>query len=103
MSNLISINNKVVVEPYKGSNKPVGKVSSGFATVKQKDTLIGLKVLADFTMKTNSSEILIVKGQTVYFSEEVLATHDWAKKTYECDAIEGRFSLAEAAYMVLVK
>ena len=97
-------NNKLILEPYQSSGKVEAKVSSGFAMVKQKSTLIGLKCLMSTQVMANEKmSIEVTKGQIVYFPEEVLHTSDWSKKTYDCDAVEGKFIIAESFHAVFVK
>ena len=95
--------NKLALEPYEGSGKIEAQVSSGFATVKQKTTLVGLRLLADVRIIQNGSILLCVgKGAKIYFTEETLHAAAWSKKTYECAAIEGKFILAEPSQVELV-
>lgn len=100
---MISVNNKLMLEPYKGKGKLESRVTSGFATVKQKDTLVGLKLLADGRVVIGKDMLEVKKGQTVYFSEEILHAHDWAKKTFNLENSDERFIIAEAAHVVAVE
>lgn len=86
-----SVNNKLILEPYKGQRKIEATVKSGFATVKQRSTLIGLKLLSDANVVPNGSgKILTIKaGSIVFFEESVLATEGWAKNTYTVDGDGG--------------
>ena len=96
--------NKVVVEPYKNKGKIESEISGGFATIKQKRNLVGLKVLMDSKVLLGESTIMkIEKGSVVYFNEEVLHSYEWAKRTYECPEIKEVFMLAEPGYIVMVK
>lgn len=99
-----SCNNNLVLEPYKGSNKiETTGVSTGFATVKQKSNLIGLKSLANgIIVGVGGVQENVEKGQTVYFEEEQLHAGGWAKKTYTCEGIEGGFILAPGNLAVMV-
>lgn len=99
-----SINNRLILEPYKGSNKVEAKINSGFATVKQKSTLIGLKLLVGASVITmNGKEQNYQPGSIAYFEEETLHASAWAKKTYECDSINEKFIIAEFDQVVLIK
>ena len=100
---MIAANNKLILEPYKGSGKIESKVSSGFATIKQKSTLIGLKLLADGKVAIGKDMIDVKKGQTVFFSEEILHAHDWSKKTFNLEGSEEKFIIAEAAHVVAIQ
>ena len=97
-------NNKLILEPYEGSGKVVANTHSGFSTIKQKSTLVGLKCLMSTQIVLNDAlSFAIEKGQTVYFQEEVLHSSDWSKRTYDCEAIEGKFIIAEEVHAVFVK
>jgi hypothetical protein len=100
---MISVNNKLVLEPYKGVSKVEAKVTSGFATIKQKNTLVGLKLLADGRLAIGKDMIEVKKGQTVFFPEEILHASDWSKKLFNLDGSEEKFILGEASYAVAVK
>lgn len=101
---MISVNNKLILEPYKGSRKIEANTSSGFATIKQKSTLIGLKALIDAQITSSGGkDVKIKKNSTVFFEEEVLYSSAWAKKTYQCDGIEDKFIIADYSQVVIVK
>lgn len=100
---MISVNNKLILEPYKGDGKIKASVNSGFAQIKQKSTLIGLKVLADASINAANSSFEITKGSTVYIEEEVLHTQDWSKRTYETEDIDGKFIMVDYHYIRIVK
>jgi hypothetical protein len=99
---MISVNNKLVLEAYKGKGKIETKITSGFATVKQKDTLVGLKLMADGKVTIGKDMMDVKKGQTVFFSEEILHASDWSKKTYSIEGSEDKFIIAEALYAIAV-
>ena len=100
---MITINNKLILEPYKGKNKIEAQVTSGFATVKQKSTLIGLKLLADGKVAIGKDMVDVKKGQTIFFPEEILHAHDWSKKTFNLEGSEQKFIIAEALHAVAVE
>ena len=102
MNKMTTVNNRLILEAYKGSGKLESKVKSGFATVKQKDTLVGLKVLADGYVNIGKDTLKVTVGQKVFFSEEVLYAYDWAKKTYNLEGSETRFIIAESVHAVAV-
>ena len=99
----MTVNNKLMLEPYKGAKKIEGQ-GTGFSTIKQKSTLIGLKVLADGKVPLGREQFLEVKkGQTVYFAEEILFAHEWSKKTYNLENKEDeKFILGEALHVVAI-
>lgn len=102
---MMTVNNKLMLEPYKGSKKIEGKVVSGFSTIKQKSTLIGLKLVADGKIPLGREAFLEVKaGQTVYYSEELLHASEWATKVYNLESTEDKkFILGEALHVVSVE
>jgi hypothetical protein len=100
---MISINSKLILEPYKGKGKAEAEVKSGFASIKQKSTLVGLKLLADGRVTIGKDMVDVKKGQVVFFPEEVLHIHDWSKKTYNLEGGEERFIIAEAVHAVAVE
>lgn len=100
----MTLNNKLILEPYKGEHKVKASINTGFATVAQKSNLIGLKALSDGLISLgNSHNVEIKVGQIVYYEEEVLHASGWSKKAYSCDAIEGKFILAPANQAVMVR
>lgn len=100
---MISVNNKLILEPYKGKGKIEAQVNSGFASIKQKSTLIGLKLLADGRVAIGKDMLELKKGQTVYFSEEILHSQEWAKKTFNLEGSEDKFILAESIHAMAVE
>ena len=99
---MISLN-KLILEPYTGKGKIEAEVKSGFASVKQKTNLVGLKVLSDAKIFIGNNAIDIKYGQVVYFKEEILHNNDWAKQTYKSDFIENAFIIAESNSVILIK
>lgn len=101
---MISANNKLIVEPYKGSGKIEARPgNTGYATIKQKSTIIGLKLLADGKIPVGNTMMDVKKGQKVYFLEEILYAMDWSKKPYNLAGSEEMFMLAESSYVVAVE
>lgn len=100
---MITVNNKLILEPYKSKGKIEAQVSSGFASIKQKSTLVGLKLLADGKVMIGKDAMDVKKGQTVFFPEEILHAHDWSKKTFNLEGSEEKFIVAESIYVVAVQ
>lgn len=102
----ISVNGKVLLEPYvsSGGVKSTGE-STGFARVKQKSSLIGLKALASSVIRDRAGveDISVDPGDMVYFKEEDLHSHAWAKTLFDSDALDKKFIVAEAAFVVMVR
>lgn len=100
---MISVNNKLILEPYKGTKKIEANTSSGFATIKQKSTLIGLKLIEDAEVTDiHGKNVKIKKNSIVFFEEEVLYSSPWAKKTYNCDNIETKFIIADYSQVITI-
>jgi hypothetical protein len=100
---MISVNNKLVLEPYKGSKKIEAKVNSGFSTIKQKTTLVGLTLLADGKISIGKEQMDVKKGQKVYFLEETLHASEWSTKAYNLDGSTEMFVLGESHQAVAVE
>jgi len=102
--NLVSLNNKFVVEPYKGDRTLKANSASGFAIVQQKVSIIGLRLLVDSLVQVGpQARETLPKGSMIYVREELLFTQEWAKKVYESDAIEGKFILVDASQVEFVR
>jgi hypothetical protein len=86
-----SMNNRLVLETYQkgGLN---ASISNGFAFVEQKVTIKGLKVLMDVRL---SDGTFVRQGSTAYIREEVLHTHAWAQKVFQCDTLPCSFIVAD--------
>lgn len=77
---------KLALEPYVGSNKLEAKgASTGFATVKQKTNLVGLKLVYDAEIVRGNEVVSLSKGSVVFFTAETLHTADWPKKIFETE------------------
>lgn len=98
-----SVNNKIIVELYKESRGVTPTINKGFASIKQKQNLVGLKVLCDATIVYGQIETVIKKGDVVYFTEETLYNSPWAKNALTSDAFKGTFAVAEGSQVILVK
>lgn len=96
--NQFSVNSRLVVEAYHkdGLKK---SVNSGFATIAQKVSVKGLKVLIDAKMNDGT---IIPAGSTAYIREETLHTQPWAQKILECDTIRGQFMIAEMSHVEFI-
>lgn len=95
-----SVNGRILCEPYTGSKALQSQVSSGFATVKQKSGLIGLKVIADAKLSDGTE---VKAGQTAYFSEEMLSITQWPFHHMNCKDIPTPFVIAPCEQVVCVK
>lgn len=93
-----STNNRLIVETYKKEAlKAVEK--NGFASISQKLTLKGLKVLVEAKLSDNT---LVQKGSVAYIKEESLHAQPWAQKTLECNAIEVPFLIVDLIHVEFI-
>ena len=90
-----SVNNKLILEPYKGEHKVKANVQHGFATIKQKSNLVGLKLLADAKLTQGNSTFLVPRGTVAYFEEEVLYSQEWPRKRLSCDELKEEFVIGD--------
>jgi hypothetical protein len=94
-----SINGLVICKPYQGTRKLESQVKSGFATVKQKTSVIGLETLVSFSFP----ELEVPKGSTIYVSEEILFGQYGMNKVMECSDIEGPFIIVNLSHILFIK
>lgn len=87
----LSINNRLILEQYV-PRAIEAKVSNGYASVAQKVTLAGLKLLVPGRLQDGT---VIPAGSTAFIKETVLHVQPWAKDSFEADGIPGRFIIAD--------
>ncbi len=100
---MISVNNKVILEPYKGKRKIEASVKSGFASVKQKNTIIGLKMLAEAHIVEDGTSRTIPAGCIAYISEETMFTNKIYQKQYECHYFDEKFIIVDFSIISFIK
>jgi hypothetical protein len=96
---IVSLNDTLVLEPYQHGQGLKEEIRSGFAFVKQKSELFGLKVLAEAKLSDGS---YIPTGSTAYISEELLSTQQWAKNVKSCAGLSEKFILVELKYVSMI-
>jgi hypothetical protein len=97
---ILSFNDTLILEPYQQGQGLKEEVRSGFAFVKQKSELFGLKVLVEAKL---SDGTYIPAGSTAYISEELLSSQQWAKNAKTCAALgEQKFILVEMKYVNMI-
>ena len=96
---MISVNNMVICEPYISKRKIEATVNKGLATVKQKGSVVGLKVLAD----ARFGETVIKKGSKVFLNEDYLYNNQSNLKPMESDGIEGSFILLNVGSILFIQ
>jgi hypothetical protein len=100
---LVSLNNKFIVEPYKGDRTLKANSATGFAIVQQKVSVVGLTLLMDSVVQVGKTEHdTLPKGSKIYIREELLFTQPWAKNVYESEAVEGKFIMVDAIHVEFV-
>jgi len=87
-----SLNNRLLVEAYK-KGELRSKVSNGFATIDQKSTLKGLRVLIEGRLTDGT---IVRRDSIAYIREEVLHTQAWAQKPLECEFFKQPFLIVDA-------
>lgn len=102
VQDIFSVNNRLVLESYKADRTLKANVSSGFAMVAQKSSVVGLRLLAPARISIGDSWYVLSKGSIAYIREEVLHTAIWAQKTLECDLIEGKFIITDISQIEFV-
>lgn len=97
---MISLNDTLVLEPYQQGQGLKEEVRSGFAFVKQKNELFGLKVLVEAKLSDGS---FVPANSIAYISEELLSTQQWAKNIKTCAGLsEKKFILVELKYVNMI-
>ena len=97
----MSLNNKIICEPYTGGKGIKAEVKSGFASVKR-GQLVGLKVLVDATVIVGTEALNIEKGSTIYITEEHLKINEKYNHPMENEAVGVPFVVAEFSHVVMV-
>jgi hypothetical protein len=97
-----TINNKIICKPYSGGKELKSQVKSGFATIQQKQRLVGLEVLLDAIVTFNNNSVRIPAGSMVYFNEEQLFVNQGVNKTISCDYLAEEFSVMDASQVIFV-
>ena len=95
-----SYNKQIICEQYQGSKGIKAKISSGVAVIQQKVGVIGLKVLQDAVI---DSDTILKKGDTVYIKEEILHINTPYSQNLECSDIKEPFALINFAHVAFVK
>ncbi len=98
---LMSLNDFLIVEPYKQGQGLKAEVKNGFAFVKQKMELVPLKLLVEAKLTDGS---YIPAGSSIYVQEEYLTTHEWAKKVKKAESALGsqEFIIVELKYISMI-
>jgi len=93
-----SLNNRLLVEVYK-KGELRSKISNGFATIDQKSTLKGLRVLVEGKLGDGT---IVRKDSIAYIREEALHTQQWAQKHLECELIGQPFLIVDANFIEFI-
>jgi hypothetical protein len=96
----MSVNKKVICEPYKEPRGIKGGITSGVAFVKQKNNIYGLKVLMDVII---DDKISLKIGDIVYLTEEMLYNNKNYSTPMECKDMKEQFVAIEFGHVVFIK
>ena len=97
-----SLNDQLIVEPYKHGQGLQSEIKNGLAFVKQKIDLIGLTLLAEARLSDGN---YLPVGTVVYIPEDVLNlnTSQWAKNVRKCAALgDKEFIVVDKKHVVLI-
>jgi hypothetical protein len=97
---MTSVNNKLILEPYKGGKGLQAQVKSGFATVQQKNKLVGLKLMANAQVRNGDRVLDLPAGATIYFTEEVVYLHQMYHTVLTSDSIVEPFVMGDFGHSV---
>jgi hypothetical protein len=108
--NFLSLNNRLVLEPYTSDGQVKSTTGSGFAMIQQKVKLVGLKLLmaakvddfGQFSVDGITMPRVISKNSIAFIREEYLHTQVWAKKLLECEGIEGKFIIVDLQHVEFI-
>ncbi len=83
-----SFSNKLIVEAYRPEGGLRSEIKNEFASVAQKNTLKGLKLLISAVL---ADDTYVPAGSIVYIKEELLVTQQWAKNILQSDTLKAQF------------
>jgi hypothetical protein len=98
-SSIFSVNNILILEPYQQGQGLKEEVRNGFAYVKQKTQVVGLKLLAEARLEDGN---YLPVGSTVYISEELLTTQPWAKNVRNSPGLGKPFIVVEMKFVTMI-
>jgi hypothetical protein len=78
--------NKLILEAYIHTDMKA-EIRSGWASVSQKNSLKGLKLL----VQSITNGVVYPAGSTAYIKEELLHSQPWAKNKLKSDTLSGEF------------
>ena len=91
-----SLNNRVLVEPYKKTELKA-EVRNGMAMISQKVNLKGLKLMADADLTVQGCFVCLKAGDILYFREDQLHMAPGIKDVLSADVIDGPFIILDAS------
>ena len=94
-----SLNNRFILESYKGDRSLKAKETSGFAMLSQKVNLVPLKVLINAKLTDGT---IIPAGSIAFLKEEMVFTQPWGKNNMEAPGIEGKFIIVDVNFIEFV-
>jgi hypothetical protein len=94
---MLTVNNKLIVRPYKDAIGLKTEVKKGVSFVRQKINLVGVELVVD--AKINNIDVKA--GSKVYLLEENFATGQYTVERQSPD-IEGAFVIIDSSHVIAV-
>jgi len=99
----ISLQNKLVLKPYKKAKEIKTTVANGMLSVESKKSADYLELLVDTNLDLgNNRSVLLEAGSKVYFLETTLQTQKWPRAIFKSEHFE-EFVVANAADVLYVE
>lgn len=99
----ISLQNKLVLKPFKKTKEIKTSVGNGFLTVDSTRDVDFLELLVDTNLDLgNNKSVLLEAGAKVYFTEKTLQTQKWPRDIYKSEHFE-EFVIANASDVLYVE
>lgn len=95
----MSLNGLLIVAPYDRGQGVKVEVKSGFATVAQKNDVVGLKLL----VAVNLNGKTYPAGSTVFFREDDLASKPWAKEIRKVIGEQESFLIIDSKFALMIQ
>lgn len=102
MKSLTSVNNRLILEPYKNVPGIRTEIRGGLAVVSQKITLVPLKVLVSGCIGSGEDRRYVSAGAKAFFKEEFLKVNEAAKTIFVASDIEGDFIVLDASHVIFI-
>lgn len=94
-----TLNNLLILKPYQQGQGVRAELRGGLVVAGQKHNLVGLELLADAKIDGETYS----KGSIAYLSEDILSSHDWAKRIRKSENVDGDFIVVESRHITAIK